>query len=169
MRIRKIICVIIALLVLSGCGKIDSEVLSYAERPFRASVQGQMNGLDFCADVEVSAPNESGERNIRIRFMSPESLRGIVVTHDGKRLGVEADGVSIHDSAAQGWLIAAQLLIPRGQVVSIKSSEDNPRTATVVLDSKQTIIIDVNTGAPLEAAADGASAHIWVTRFESEE
>jgi len=167
MKIYKMICVIIALLMLGGCGKIDSEVLSYAERPFCAEVKGQMHGLDFSASVQVSARNEDGGRNIRIQFVSPESLRGIVVTNDGKESRVDLDGVSLKDSAAEGWMLAAQLLIPQGQVVSIKSAEQDPHTAVVLLDSKQTIIIDVNTGAPLEAAIDGT--YVKVTRFESTE
>ena len=167
MRIHKIICVFVAVLMLAGCSEIDADVLSYAERAFRADVEGQMDGLDFAAEVQVSAADESGARNIRIEFSSPESLRGVVVTKEAEGTSISLDGTVISDAAAQGWLIIAQLLIPEGQVVSIKKSEGEFVTATVALDSKQTIVIDLNTGAPLEASVDGArSAFVRVTRFE---
>lgn len=185
MRIRKIVCVIIALLTLCGCGSIDSSVLNYAERSFCADVEGQVDGLDFAARVQVSAPGEDNTqtaqktqsvqkpqsvrsvRSVRVEFSSPESLRGIVVTKGAEGTSISLDGTVISDAAAQGWLIIAQLLIPEGQVVSIKKSEGETATATVALDSKQTIVIDLNTGAPLEASVDGArSAFVRVTRFE---
>lgn len=179
MRIRKIVCVIIALLTLCGCGSIDSSVLNYAERSFCADVEGQVDGLDFAARVQVSAPGEDNThtaqktqsvrsvRSVRVEFSSPESLRGIVVTKGAEGTSISLDGTVISDAAAQGWLIIAQLLIPEGQVVSIKKSEGEIVTATVALDSKQTIVIDLNTGAPLEASVDGArSAFVRVTRFE---
>ncbi len=167
MRIHKIICVIIALLMLCGCGDIDSSVLSYAERAFCADVEGQVDGLDFVARVQVSAPSEDGTRDVRIEFSSPESLRGIVVTKDAEGTTVSLGGVALSNATAGGWLIIAQLLIPEGQVVSIKKAEGEAATATVALDSKQTIVIDLNTGAPLEAAVDGVrSARVKVMRFE---
>ena len=188
MRIRKIVCVIIALLTLCGCGSVDSSVLNYAERSFCADVEGQVDGLDFAARVQVSAPGEDNThtaqtahtaqsaqkpqsvrsvRSVRVEFSSPESLRGIVVTKGAEGTSISLDGTVISDAAAQGWLIIAQLLIPEGQVVSIKKSEGETATATVALDSKQTIVIDLNTGAPLEASVDGArSAFVRVTRFE---
>ena len=168
MRIRKIVCVIIALLTLCGCGSIDSSVLNYAEHAFCADVEGQVDGIDFSARVQVSSADENGARSIRMEFSSPENLCGIVVTKDAEGTSISLDGINISDAAAQGWLVIAQLLVPEGQVVSIKNSEQG--TATVALDSKQIIVIDLNTGAPLEVSLDGArSVFVRVTRFESGE
>ena len=167
MRIHKIICVIIALLMLCGCSSIDSSALNYAERAFCADVEGEVDGIDFTACVQVSAPSENNTRDVRVEFSAPESLRGIVVTEDAAGTNISLGGVAIPNATAGGWLVIAQLLIPRGQVVSIKRTDEDAATATVALDSKQTIVIDLNTGAPLEAAIDGArSARIKVTRFE---
>lgn len=164
MRIRKIVCVIIVLLTLCGCGKIDGSVLSYAEHAFCADIEGQVDGLEIAARVQVSARDETGARDVKIEFLSPKSLEGITVTGDSDGTGISLEGINVAD-AGQEWLLAARLLIPEGQVVSIKNSEQG--IATVALDSKQTIIIDLNTGAPLEASIDGVrSARVRVTRFE---
>ena len=165
MRIRKIVCVIIALLTLCGCGKIDGSVLNYAEHAFCADVEGQVDGIDFAARVQVSSEDENGARAVRVEFSSPENLRGIVVTKGAEGTSISLDGITVSDAAARGWLVIAQLLVPEGQVVSIKNSEQG--IATVALDSKQNIVIDLNTGAPLEASFDGArSILVRVTRFE---
>ena len=166
MRIRKIIFVITVLLMLSGCGRVDAEVLSYAEHSFCASVEGEADGLKFAAELQIGAPDERGERNVRLEFLSPQSLRGIVVTRDAQATNVSLDGVSIDNAAADGYLDVARSLIPRGQVVSIKKADDTA-IATVALDSKQTIRIDLNTGAPLHAQMDGdRRIDVSVTRFE---
>ena len=164
MRKHKIICVIIVLFALSGCGSIDAGVLNYADHAFYADVEGMLNGLDFTARVQVGAPSEDNARSINIQFSSPESLDGIVVARDADGTTVSLDGVVITDAAAQGWLAVAHALIPAGQVVNIKKEEGNAAVATVALDSKQTIVIDLNTGAPLEATLDGVN--VRVIRFE---
>ena len=101
------------LLSACGCQKSTPYDLSYREKSFCASMEGNQFGMDFCCDIYC----EEG-RMKKIVYSSPESLKGVTVyLLENGSIKIEKDKISApfpQNAGFKGLLLPASRLLLEG-------------------------------------------------------
>ena len=121
---------------------------------------------NFDAVFHISPPDESGNSDFRIEFISPESLHGLSVVLRGDVCGIYLDGkefLSENSSLLRQLDIGkiALALSPSSPVLSIKAEDGY----TVVSTKDSVIYIDPSTSLPVKAVCKDEKTTVAVKQF----
>ncbi len=89
---KKVLCIIICLLLLGGCGKdkiTDVEKEPLVISGFSAAVCTKLNDVEISADVKYAIHGE-----LELTVTSPETLKGTVITCKDGECEIAYDGIS---------------------------------------------------------------------------
>ena len=124
MKIRHFLLLIVVLMSswAVGCAPAGSG-LDYLSEGGRAEVAGEMSGVAFSAVVEIA---KSGER-VRVEYLSPESLKGMVFVTEGETCEVSLGDVcfSCDPCEVAGFLRPATVFLQHGEANSVQKEGDN--------------------------------------------
>ena len=124
MKIRHFLLLVVVLMsswsvgCTSGWGSLD-----YLSEGGRAEVVGEMSGVAFSAVVEIA---KNGER-VRVVYLSPESLRGMVFVTEGETCEVFLGDVSFVCDLCEvaGFLRPATAFLQHGDANSVQKDGEN--------------------------------------------
>ncbi len=149
MKIRHflLLLVVVMSLLAQGCAPARSNV-EYLSAGGRGEVRGEMSGMEFCAAVEIG---EGGGR-VRVEYLSPASLCGLVLTAEGERCEVRLGDVNYTCTTSEvaGFLRPVTAFLPQGEAGSVQRVGENtvltfPTGGTLTLSPK---------GEPLSLASE---------------
>lgn len=150
MKSRKILIILtltLAVIALAACR--DTLPSDYRESAFFAEIRYEYAGDTFYAEVNVGPPSDTqGLRDIEIRFTSPKRLEGLCASRKNGISSVTLGSAEIkNEASAKGFLHAASLLIPSGEIKILEKftenglvfyraeSYTNGKTVSLMLDS----------------------------------
>ena len=109
-------------LLWSGCTPARSGT-EYLTVGGRGEVTGRMNGMEFSAVIELG---KNGE-NISVEYLSPTSLKGMVLTSDGENCEVNLGEVSFSckETEMSGLLLPATAFLAYGDAKSVQKEGEN--------------------------------------------
>jgi hypothetical protein len=159
---KRLFVMISLALLLAGCSLSGGEYLEYTGDAFSASIEGNIGGFIFTADVKIGAPRASDgssaplPRDLELIFRAPGTLSGVRAERKDGKITVTSGGMSIESSGAAGWLKAAELLIPDGNVNDVETiNENGARIAEIEIALEDgdilMIYVDCETGFPVRA------------------
>ena len=124
MKIRHFLLLVVVLmsLLMFGCAPARSET-EYLKTGGSCEVSGQMSGMDFSAVVEIAV---GGER-VRVEYLSPESLCGLVLTSDGETCEVQLGEMYFTCKAVDvvGFLRPATSFLQPQEASSVQKEGEN--------------------------------------------
>lgn len=124
MKIRHFLLLVVVLMSswAVGCAPAGSG-LDYLSEGGRAEVAGEMSGVAFSAVVEIA---KSSER-VRVEYLSPESLKGMVFVTEGETCEVSLGDVSFSCNPCEvaGFLRPATVFLQHGDANSVQKEGDN--------------------------------------------
>lgn len=144
MKIRHfLLCLVVGVsLVVWGCAPSGSGT-DYLVQGGRGEVAGRMGDVEFVAVVEIS----SGGENLRVEYLSPASLCGLVLTLEGELCEVRV-GEMIFASTPEevaGLLRPATAFFTYGDAKTVQKEGEN----TVLTFSDGSILTRSPKGEPL--------------------
>ncbi len=150
-----IIIVIAALFGLFSCApakKADSLDVLKLRAEFK--IEGERNGVAFCADVTLDAVREDGTRSGWIVYSLPEAFRGLRVATDSGVWEAELDGVRLSGGAAES--LGAPLLpfmqsraASSAQLINSENGEAQTLIKAPAYDGEMEFLIDSKSGMPI--------------------
>lgn len=161
--------------VLVSCNVSESaDYTAFRRKGFEASVEGELNGLTFAANLSVDAPeaNGTGGRDFCLTFSAPKTLSGICISRTDGVQTVRV-GSAVFDKADEkicgGWLSVIQAFLFEGTEQITKA---NGQTQVKFVSPEGTYCIityDISSNMPqpiyVEFAADGNTAAFSVRSF----
>ena len=138
-------------------------MLKYKDSPFVAEVSVSGGRIDFEAVFSISAPDGAGERDFSAEFLSPESLKGLVVSQSGGEAKITLGGKEFLSAESEILRLLelgriAEMLAPDGAVRSIKS--EGGLTAVAVGDI--TVYIDPASSLPVKITDKASGIVIFI-------
>ena len=140
MKIRHFLLLIVVLVSLwtVGCAPARSE-MDYLATGGRGEVSGKMSEMEFAAVVEIS----SGGETLRVEYLSPASLCGLILTVRGEECEVKLGDVCFVcdvDEVA-GFLRPVSAFLPQEEAATVQKSGENtvlnfPSGGTLTLSPK---------------------------------
>ena len=125
-----------------GCAPVE-DTLDYLTVGGRAEVAGEMSGVAFSAVVEIAKDGEC----VRVEYLSPESLKGMVFVTEGETCEVFLGDVSFVCDPCEvaGFLRPATAFLQHGDANSVQKEGENrvltfPTGETLTLSSSGTPI-----------------------------
>ena len=117
-----VILAVLAMVTATGCGARAEDYLAFRDGDFRAEVAGELCGIAFGALIERETGGAEEVR--RVTFLSPQTLRGLVVTQTGGALTVEREGlvVGMETGQAEGLLTPLEALFSCHVPASIRKT-----------------------------------------------
>ena len=124
MKIRHFLLLVVVLMSswAVGCAPAGS-TLDYLNVGGRAEVTGEMSGVAFSAVVEIA---ENGE-HVRVEYLSPASLKGMVFVTEGETCEVFLGDVSFVCDPCEvaGFLRPATAFLQHGGANSVQKEGEN--------------------------------------------
>lgn len=144
-------------LLLAGCTPARSGT-DYLVTGGKGEVAGKLNGMDFTAVIELG---ENGE-TVRVEYLTPTSLCGLVLTSDGERCKVNLGEVvfSCEFSKMIGFLQPATAFLLYGDAKSVQKEGEN----TVLTFPSGSVLTLSPKGEPL--ALSGEDIEVRVVWWE---
>lgn len=120
----------------------------------RGEVVGKLNGMDFTAVIELG---ENGE-TVRVEYLTPTSLCGLVLTSDGERCEVNLGEVSFSCEASKtdGFLLPATAFLLYGDAKSVQKEGEN----TVLTFPSGSILTLSPKGEPLALSSEDIEVRV---------
>ena len=154
----------LAVFFLGSCvGRIAPKRV-YTEEAFSCEVKWSMDGSEFCAVVEAGSKSDEG-REIKMKFLSPQSLSGISVSRSNGKMYIESGAVraELHNDTR---MRAADILCDEGSLSYKGKALEGEREVVYAErrtgDREDRLYIDIETGAPVRIEADEISlAVVW--------
>ena len=145
-------------LLLVGCTPARSEA-DYIRTGGRGEVVGSLNGLEFTATIELGKNGES----VRVEYLSPASLCGVILVSDGERCEVHLGEVSFSCEASKmsGFLSPATAFLLYGDAKSVQKAGEN----TVLIFPSGSVLTLSPKGEPI--ALSGEDIDVRVVWWES--
>ena len=108
-------------LFLAGCGTGGQEKrLAFLGKPLRAEIELEREGKSATAVIELGTA-EDGKRFMRLTFLSPKSLEGVVAEARGESLSLSLGETSFDAPEATAALLrAGELFSDTGVLLSVK-------------------------------------------------
>lgn len=158
-------------LLLVGCALPGGEYLEYTSDAFSASIEGNIGGFAFTADIIIGAPRAADgasiplPRDMELIFRAPGTLSGVRIERKDGKVTVTSGNMSIGCTGAAGWLRAAELLIPEGSVNDVKIINENGTRLVQIemaLEDGNILIIyvDCETGIPVRVISEGTEIRV---------
>ena len=129
----------IAMLLFStGCMKTaEPSYFSYAKQPFRAEINGTLNGVRFSAEIGKDVPHDQSKpfTGIWIRYIEPQSIASLEARYDDKEcLMVSIGGISCTCEATSidGLLRPLQVLLENATPITVQ--KENGETILTMSD-----------------------------------
>ena len=152
-------------ILLSGCAPpVGTVCLSYQNTAARAEVKVRRGGAEYGAVVELCAPQGEAARDMRIKFTSPEALKGISVERSMGALILRYGDLVLPGDAFADMTVAADafmLTSPVSLAGVIKADDGTPRTLVTLADGSE-VVIDPQSGFPLSIKLEDAELEILV-------
>ncbi len=166
-----LLLMIIAMAFFAACGgEITSgDHFGYTDVPFEAQIEGEADGLFFCADVKSLFCGDDGKKHIILSFSSPHSLQGIVVDIANKKVSAKMDNTDIKDWQADEIPMYIDALCNRQSVQSIKKISDTEYTLSAYdKNCNFEYIFDAEKNIPLKISGnnDSHSFSVNITDFK---
>ena len=124
MKIRHFLLSIVVLMSLwsVGCAPVRSG-MDYLAAGGRAEVTGVMDGLAFSAVIELSGGGET----LRVEYISPISLQGLILTANGEECEVKLGDVCFTCSTegVAGFLRPVTSFLPYGDAKTVQREGEN--------------------------------------------
>ena len=113
MEIIKLLALLIGSAILFACcAAHPAPNLSYQEKAFRAHILCESDNFSFGAiltSIPLKDSEESAERDLTLKFISPDTLCGIKVQKRGEKVTVSLNEMEISAPHALSWLALAEL------------------------------------------------------------
>lgn len=155
MKIRHFLLLLVVVMssLAVGCAPARSNT-DYIVSGGRGEVEGEMSGIAFCAVVEIG---EGGSR-LRVEYLAPASLCGLVLVAEGERCEVFLGNVryACDTSEVAGLLRPVTAFLPKEEAKSVQRVEENtvlsfPSCGTLTLSPK---------GEPLSFLGENITARV---------
>ena len=157
MKIRHFLLLLVVVMssLAVGCAPARSNT-DYIVSGGRGEVEGEMSGIAFCAVVEIG---EGGSR-VRVEYLAPASLCGLVLVAEGERCEVFLGNVRYvcDTSEVVGLLRPVTAFLPKEEAKSVQRVGENtvlafPSGGTLTLSPK---------GEPLSFFGENITARlVW--------
>jgi hypothetical protein len=118
-----LLCLVVLMsLLLCGCAPARSES-DYLTKGGRGEIVGSLNGMDFSAVVAIG---KNGE-NISVEYLSPTSLKGLVLTSGGGACEVRLGELcfTCEREEVEGFLLPATAFLAYGDAKSVQKEGEN--------------------------------------------
>ena len=155
-----------ALLIFSSCFGRVAPKRTYTDEEFSCEVKWRMDGNEICAVVEAGGKCAEG-REIKMTFLSPQSLSGISVSRSNGKMYIESGAVraELHNDTI---MRAATLLCDEGSLSYKGKALEGDREVVYaerrVGDRMDVLYLDLETGAPVRI--DSGEISLVVVWFE---
>lgn len=145
--------------VCTSCASGGSDPLAYRSRPFSALVTVKAANAEFSANYSFSATEADGARQLSIELLSPESLRGLVLSSEDGKLQIFFEGAPLASVPASELvlpMLVARMLdptAPPSSVLRLRGGECGLplyQHLTAVTVGDTVIYVDPETGLPLK-------------------
>ncbi len=149
-----IIIVIAALFGLFSCAPAKkADALDVLKLAAEFKIEGERNGVAFCADVTLGAVREDGTRGGETVYSLPEAFRGLRVATDSGVWEAELDGVRISGRAAEalGAPLAPFMQSRAASSAQLINSENGEAQTLIMVPAADGVIeflIDSKSGLP---------------------
>ncbi len=140
MKIRHFLLLVVVLMSswAIGCAPARSG-MDYLASGGRGEVRGEMSGVEFSAVVDVS----KGGELLRVEYLSPDSLCGLILTASGEECEVKLGEVQFvcDTSEVAGFLRPVTAFLPQGDANTVQKEGENtvltfPAGGTLTLSPK---------------------------------
>ena len=160
MKIRHFLLLVVVLMSswAAGCAPARSG-MTYASEGGHGEVRGKMNGVEFCAAVEIG---EGGEQ-LRVEYLSPPSLCGLTLTARGEVCEVKLGDVffTCETSDVVGFLRPITAFLPTEEASTVQKEGDN----TVLTFPTGGVLILSPAGEPISLSRNDIEMHVvWWER-----
>ena len=165
MKIRHFLLLVVVLVSswTVGCAPARSG-MDYLASGGRGEVSGRMSGVEFAAVVEIS----SGGENLRVEYLAPASLCGLILTANEEECEVKLGDVcfTCDVDEVSGFLRPVTAFLPQGDANSVQKEGEN----TVLSFSADGTLTLSPSGEPLSLVREDIDVRVvWWERGESEE
>ena len=136
-----------------GCAPARSGT-DYLTTGGRGEVVGRMNGTEFSAVIELGKNGET----VRVEYLAPTALNGMVVTSDGETCEVYLGDVSCSCKAteASGFLLPATAFLLYGDAKSVQKAGEN----TVLTFPCGSVLTLSPKGEPIALSGEDIDVHV---------
>lgn len=152
----------ICVLFFAGCPQSARDYFAFRREGFRAEVRGELEEMDFCAEIEVEA--ESDGWCVRVEYLEPALLE-----HTEIRAVCDAQGeifgeaelwrgesrFSVEGEMLRGLLLPATVWISCEEIVSVQKTEDG-------------YVLSLGNGVSLQIGDDGDPREVRAGDFSME-
>ena len=164
MKIRHFLLLVVVLLSLCGAGCAPARSgADYPTTGGRGEVRGAMGDVEFSAVIELSP---GGER-LRVEYLSPSSLCGLVLVSDGKTCEVTLGELSFacHADEVSGFLRPVTAFLKGKDATSVQRVGEN----TVLTFPSGEVLTLSPTGAPISLVGEDLNLQVvwWETKSEA--
>ncbi len=126
-----LMAILIALFSSCSGTAIPQDHFEYTDIPFDARIEGNVDGLSFCADIKSTFIGEERTHYIDMRFISPESLSGMIVTVRDGKVSARLGGISVEDLEDRDLPMYIRALCHHHTASVIHKNKDGSYTVTV--------------------------------------
>jgi len=160
----------------TGCTNTAVHPTDLLKQPLDAEMTITANGIEYRVSVHLGAVTECGTRDCEICLLSPDSLKGIVLSAQngiktlslGDRQAVLSEHAS--QSADTGFFLAAALLSPGDTALRRIETADGKSILNVHLTDGRVLSIDPTSGQLLSVVKGDITAEItWIESRERSE
>lgn len=165
MKIRHFLLSVVVLLSLlgEGCAPARSRA-DYLSLGGSGEVRGKMSGMEFSAVVELFPGGES----LRVEYLSPASLCGLVLVSDGKSCEVTVGELSFacHADEVSGFLRPVTAFLQGESAASVQREGEN----TVLTFPTGEVLTLSPSGAPISLMGEDMDLQVvwWEMGVKSE-
>ena len=120
----------VLLLCLTACwGESGAEYFSYRRHPFRAEIQGELNGVRFTAEIGSASPD--GQGDCYVSYLSPASLAGLTVKQESNGdLTATLGGITPDSPVVQSLILPVLVLLECDRPLTVQKIDGNIRVQT---------------------------------------
>ena len=157
---RRIWLLLALLLCLAGCRGAPPDPLAFRASAFRATLRGNLRGMEFSAEISVG--RSDAMREISVTYLEPPILSGVriraqcdadAVLHGEATLTLEELTVTQDAVTLQGLLAPLTGLLALGEIQSLQRTAD----AYVVSFGGETTLAVSHSGVPTHFSAPDLS------------
>ena len=144
-----------------GCSGTAQDHYALLRGGFEAEVEGELNGVHFCALFEAAMTPEAGVRPVTLTFYAPSVLAGTILARDTEGVvTLTTRDVVLRDPVGEGFSALLELFPTGGEDLSVTLDEGG-RTQVTAREHTLTFLPD---GTPYAVKTDDLD--VRVVRFE---